>query len=145
MVWQCYYERWFNNKGNISIAFTGSIVMVLLNKIKLPSPKKESNMSNITLLIGNSGFKLSIAQGVDRLNRSGKDHHVEVALLDSVGFFVNSGHWWHDATHKETPVDFWFDDVVSHINADDLQKVIIKATAWVTTHDTLRTSTVEGF
>jgi hypothetical protein len=48
MVWQCYYERWFNNKSNINIAFTGSIFMVLLNKIKLLSPKKESNMSNIT-------------------------------------------------------------------------------------------------
>jgi len=86
-------------------------------------------MSNITLLLGNSGFKLSIAQGVG--SGSVKDNHVEVALLDSVGFFVNSGHWWHDATHKETPVDFWFDDVVSHINAEDLQKVIVKATAWV--------------
>ena len=101
-------------------------------------------MSNITLLIGNSGFKLSIAQGVDRLNRSGKDHHVEVALLDSVGFFVNSGHWWHDATYAQINDDR-FDDVVSHINADDLQKVIVKATAWVTTHENLRTSTVEGF
>jgi len=103
-------------------------------------------MSNIKLLIGNSGFKLSIAQGVDRLNGSAKDHLVEVALLDSVGLFVNSGYWWHDVTHSQKPVGFYFDeDVVSHINADDLQKVIVKATAWVTTHENLRTSTVEGF
>ena len=127
MVWQCYYERWFNNKGNINIAFTGSIFMVLLNKIKLLSPKKESNMS-ITLLIGNRGFKLSIAQAVG--SGSLKDHHVEVALLNSVGFFVNTGYWWFDATYAQINDDP-FDDVVSHINADDLQKVIVKATAWV--------------
>ena len=100
-------------------------------------------MSNITLLLGNRGFKLSIAQGVG--SGSVKDNHVEVALLDPSGLsIVNSGHWWHDATYAQINDDR-FDDVVSHINADDLQKVIVKATAWVTTHDTLRTSTVEGF
>ena len=85
-------------------------------------------MSNITLLIGNRGYKLSIAQGVG--SGSVKDHHVEVALLDSRGSFINAGYWWFDATYTQINDDR-FDDVVSHINADDLQKVIVKATAWV--------------
>ena len=97
-------------------------------------------MSNITLLLGNSGFKLSIAQGVG--SGSVKDNHVEVALLDSVGFFVNAGYWWFDATYAQINDDP-FDDVVSYINADDLQKVIVKATAWVTAYDTLRTSKID--
>tara|TARA_R110000822_G_scaffold255151_1_gene381307 strand:- start:237 stop:533 length:297 start_codon:yes stop_codon:yes gene_type:complete len=85
-------------------------------------------MDNITLLLGNRGYKLSIAQGVG--SGSLKDHHVEVALLNSVGFFVNTGYWWFD-TKQAKINDDPFDDVVSHINADDLQKVIVKATAWV--------------
>ena len=85
-------------------------------------------MSNITLLIGDRGFKLSIAQGVG--SGSLKDHHVEIALLDSGGSFINAGYWWFDATYTQINDDR-FDDVVSHINADDLQKVIGKATAWV--------------
>ena len=83
---------------------------------------------SITLLLGNRGYKLSIAQAVG--SGSLKDHHVEVALLDSGGSFINSGYWWFDATHDQINDDR-FDDVVSHINADDLQKVIVKATAWV--------------
>jgi len=83
---------------------------------------------SITLLLGNRGYKLSIAQAVG--SGSVKDHHVEVALLDSGGSFVNAGYWWHDATYDQINDDR-FDDVVSRINANDLQKVIVKATAWV--------------
>ena len=56
-------------------------------------------MDNITLLLGNRGYKLSIAQGVG--SGSLKDHHVEVALLNSVGFFVNTGYWWFDNMERE--------------------------------------------
>ena len=85
-------------------------------------------MDNITLLLGNRGYKLSIAQGVG--SGSLKDHHVEVALLNSVGFFVNTGYWWYGATEAEINDDR-FDDVVSYVDADTLQQVIVKATAWV--------------
>ena len=89
-------------------------------------------MSNITLLIGNRGFKLSIAQGVG--SGSVKDNHVEVALLNccynSVGFFVNTGYWWFD-TKQAKINDDPFDDVLSYVDADTLQQVIVKATAWV--------------
>ena len=97
-------------------------------------------MSNITLLIGDRGFKLSIAQGVG--SGSVKDNHVEVALLDSVGFFVNTGYWWYGATEAEINEDR-FDDVFSYVDTDTLQQVIVKATAWVNKHDTLRTSTID--
>jgi len=85
-------------------------------------------MSNITLLIGNRGYKLSIAQDVG--SGSEKDHYVEVALLNSVGSFVNTGYWWFD-TKQAKINDDPFDDVFSYVDADTLQQVIVKATAWV--------------
>ena len=83
---------------------------------------------NITLPIGSRGHMLSIAQGVGA--GSSKGHHVEVALLSGSGEFVNSGRWWVDATYAQIDEDY-YDDVVAHIGADDLQWVIAKARAWV--------------
>ena len=83
---------------------------------------------NISLQLGSRGYTLSIAQGVG--GGSLKGHHVEVALLDGLGQFVNSGHWWVDATYAQIDEDY-YDDVVSHIDAEDLLIVIAKARAWV--------------
>ena len=93
--------------------------------------KRESiNMKkqNITLPIGKRGHMLSIAQGVG--GGSLKGFQVEVALLDTLGQFVNSGQWWVDATYQQKQDDY-YDDVVSGIDADDLQWVIAKARKWV--------------
>tara|TARA_R110000796_G_scaffold238161_1_gene358408 strand:- start:45 stop:314 length:270 start_codon:yes stop_codon:yes gene_type:complete len=83
---------------------------------------------NITLPIGKRGHMLSIAQGVG--GGSLKGFQVEVALLDTLGQFVNSGEWWHGATYEQRQEED-YDDVVSRINADDLQWVITKARKWV--------------
>ena len=83
---------------------------------------------NISLQLGSRGYTLSIAQGVG--GGSLKGHHVEVALLDGMGQFVNSGRWWVDATYAQIDEDY-YDDVVSHIDAEDLLIVIAKARAWV--------------
>ena len=83
---------------------------------------------NISLQLGSRGHTLSIAQGVG--GGSLKGHHVEVALLDGMGQFVNSGHWWVDATYAQIDEDY-YDDVVSHIDAENLIFVIAKAKAWV--------------
>ena len=79
---------------------------------------------NITLPIGKRGHMLSIAQGVG--GGSLKGFQVEVALLDTLGQFVNPKEWW------DVPFDDdCTDDVVSNIDADDLQWVITKARKWV--------------
>ena len=83
---------------------------------------------NITLPIGKRGHMLSIAQGVG--SGSLKGHQVEVALIDMLGQFVNSGEWWVDATYAQRQDDY-YDDVVTGIDADDLQWVIAKARRWV--------------
>ena len=79
---------------------------------------------NITLPIGKHGHMLSIAQGVG--GGSLKGFQVEVALLDILGQFVNPKEWW-DVPFE----DDCSDDVVSNIDADDLQWVITKARKWV--------------
>ena len=84
---------------------------------------------NITLPIGNRGHMLSIAQGAVG-GGSLKGFQVEVALLDTLGQFVNSGQWWVDATYEQRQ-EVYYDDVVSGIGADDLQWVIAKARKWV--------------
>ena len=84
---------------------------------------------NISLQLGSRGHTLSIAKGLVG-GGSLKGHHVEVALLDGMGQFVNSGHWWVDATYAQIDEDY-YDDVVSHIDAEDLLIVIAKARAWV--------------
>jgi hypothetical protein len=83
---------------------------------------------NITLPIGNRGYMLSIAQGVG--DGSMKGHHVEVALLNGSGEFVNSGRWWFDATYAQID-EGYYDDVVPNIGVDALQWVIAEARAWV--------------
>ena len=79
---------------------------------------------NITLPIGKHGHTLSIAQGVD--GGSLKGFRVEVTLLDILGQSVNPKEWW-DVPFE----DDCSDDVVSNIDADDLQWVITKARKWV--------------
>ena len=88
----------------------------------------DMKQQNITLPIGKRGHMLSIAQGVG--DGSLKGFQVEVALLDTLGQFVNSGEWWVDATYEQKQDDY-YDDVVTHIDADDLQWVIAKARKWV--------------
>jgi len=88
----------------------------------------DMKQQNITLPIGKRGHMLSIAQGVG--SGSLKGFQVEVALLDTLGQFVNSGQWWVDATYQQKQDDY-YDDVVSGIDADDLQWVIAKARKWV--------------
>ena len=84
---------------------------------------------NISLQLGSRGYTLSISQGLVG-GGSLKGHHVEVALLDGMGQFVNSGHWWVDATYAQIDEDYYA-DVVSHIDAENLLIVIAKAKAWV--------------
>tara|TARA_R110001599_G_scaffold72284_1_gene200748 strand:- start:56 stop:337 length:282 start_codon:yes stop_codon:yes gene_type:complete len=82
----------------------------------------------IKLGIGDRGHRLSIIQGAG--NGSAKGHHVEVALLDGLDQFVNTGHWWHAATYDQIQ-DEYFDDVITHVKAEELKDVIAMASAWV--------------
>ena len=88
----------------------------------------DMKQQNITLPIGKRGHMLSIAQGVG--GGSLKGFQVEVALIDMLGQYVNSGEWWVDATYQQKQDDY-YDDVVTGIDADDLQWVIAKARRWV--------------
>ena len=85
---------------------------------------------NITLPLGNRGYSLSISQGVG--DGSLRGHYVEVALLTGSDEYVNSGRWWVDTHESHGKIyEDHYDDVVTHIDADDLQWVIAKARAWV--------------
>lgn len=84
---------------------------------------------NIHLRLCNSDYTLSIAQGVG--GGSQRNHHVEVALLDGTGEFINSGYWWVDSATYAQIDQGCYDDVVSHIDAENLLFVIAKAQAWV--------------
>ena len=88
---------------------------------------------NIKLAIGNRGHRLSISQGVG--SGSFADSHVEVALENGGGEYVDTVLWWDDADDNlvnSLGKSYAFSDtVISYININDLADVILKATAWV--------------
>ena len=81
----------------------------------------------IKLGIGDRGHRLSIIQGAAN---TWMGDHVEVALQDGLDQFVNTGYWWHAATYDQIQ-DEYFDDVITHVKAEELKDVIAMASAWV--------------
>ena len=71
-------------------------------------------MSNVPLDLDN-GYTLSIIPDAAGL--------VEVALLDDLNDFVNTSLWFYDVTKAS---DF-YDDVVRHMNSDQLIIALVKA------------------
>lgn len=88
---------------------------------------------NITLHIG-KGYTISLAQDCGGSGNA-KGHYVEVALLKD-GSFVNTCYWhYNDVIHDyDSDIEDYYDDVITHVNGQDLENVLAKANLYVKDH-----------
>tara|TARA_R110000787_G_scaffold132953_2_gene245219 strand:- start:141 stop:416 length:276 start_codon:yes stop_codon:yes gene_type:complete len=86
---------------------------------------------NITLHIG-KGYTISLAQDCGGSGNT-KGHYVEVALLKD-GSFVNTCYWYHNDVIYDADMEDYYDQVVTHVNGQELENILAKANLYVKDH-----------